>query len=135
MVVESFRFFKGLKDTPKKINELLQDLEGSIGRINALQITAKQSSSPLFSSSDATQLGRLQVKLDAARHAMAELQECLVPLSSTRKVGRVNQAWRSIVSVAKEKSIMEKLSRAQRLDQEILAELAISSLDTMHKTK
>lgn len=129
MLLESLQLLKALKNAPQRIEELLNDLDGSIQRIDTFQAAMRQTSSSMFSSLNAPQIHRIEQKLGAAYEAMAELQASLTSLAMRHKGSRSKRAWGSVVSVAMEKAIVNRMRRIERLDKEVMAELELAGLE------
>ena len=121
-------FLRSLRHMPKGVNDLVSDLGQSIERIRFLQNAATQSSS-VISNISAPQLQRIEKKAETVCCAMVDLQNDLLPLSSTASTKRARRAWASIVSATTERRIVDKLTRIGRLDREISAELGMANLD------
>ena len=122
---------KRLKDTPKRMTELFQDVDKSIQRIYALR-SAMQQPTSLFMNLSNQQIQRMTSIVEDAHQATVDLQLGLEPLFRKPLVSWDSwpkRAWRSVVSIHMERSVAEKINRIQRLNVEIMGEMQLFDLD------
>lgn len=129
------KLLKRLKESPKRMAELLDDVDRSIQRIHALR-DAIQHPNSLFTHLSPTQFQRVMANVDDANQANIDLQNTLEPLFRKGKIARrdwVKIAWRSVVSVSMEHRITEKFTRIEWLNQEIMSEMQLTGLEMQAK--
>ena len=134
-LIGMIKLLKRLKETPKQMTDLLQDLDKSIQRIQALRNTIQQPDS-LFTHLSITQIHRVTTTLDDACQAATDLQHVLEPLfrqSNTSKHSWARNTWRSAVSVSMETEIAAKIARIKWLNSEVMSEMQISGLEMQAK--
>ena len=125
------KLLKDLKETPKRMAELLRDVDKSVERICSLR-NAMQQPTSLFTNLSITQIQRVTKNVDDAYQATVSLQHALEPLFRERNVamnGWAKRAWRSVVSIQIEKSIAEKIARVERLNWEVISEMQLIKLE------
>lgn len=125
------RLLKDLKETPKRMVKLLQDVDKSVQRICSLQNAIQQPAS-LFTDLSTTQIQRLTGRVDDAYHATVQLQHSLEPLfrkNNSAVHEWAKKGWRSIISIQIERSIAENVARTERLNREVLSELQLIDLE------
>ncbi|KAL8839091.1 MAG: hypothetical protein Q9170_001873 [Blastenia crenularia] len=92
------KLLKDLKETPKQMAELFEDVEKSVQRICSLREVLQQPTT-LSTQMSSTQIQRINATTDDAYQAMCELRQTLEPLfqkSSLTAQGFVKRAWRSL---------------------------------------
>ena len=134
-LVEGISLLAALKHAPRRMSELMNDLQRSLERLEAVAILLRQPNSSPFSRMSSAQTHRIQQTLDTAYHTMADLRISIEPVVHSVKANRVKQTWRAAVSAVQEKMIVHKLSRIDRLDKEILMELELVGLNRQTKVK
>lgn len=98
------KLLKDLKETPKRMVELLQDVDKSVQRIGWLQNEIQQPAS-LFTQLSPTQIQRLTGRVDDAYQATVHLQHALEPLFRENDSGShewAKKPWRSVISIQME---------------------------------
>lgn len=131
------RVLKDLKQTPKRMAELLQDLDMSLQRIYALHNELQQHPSSMFSQLDAVQRQRIADCINTAYQATSSLRVTLDPLFRTQNATSrdwIGRAWRSVVSVTIEKDIEQKVVRIERIKGEVMRELQLANLEVHART-
>lgn len=134
-LLQGIRLLKDLKETPAKLTELLSDAENAILRVIELEDTLQNPTSAIAKSLPQQQLISLKNTLADVRRATDALRVDLEPLfghlqtnpSSTARAG-VRKLWRSVVGLAKERSIQEHLSKIQRYNHELTKQLQVVGL-------
>lgn len=124
---------KRLRETPKRMVELLQDVDKSIQRIHALRNALQQPNS-LFTHLSVAQFQRVMGIVDDAHQATIELQHALEPLFRKGNIaghGWAKNTWRSVVSVSMEPRIAQKITRIKWLNGEVMSEMQLTGLE-MH---
>ncbi|MCJ1396030.1 hypothetical protein MMC18_008917 [Xylographa bjoerkii] len=95
------KLLERLRETPKRMTELLQDVDKSIERIHALQ-NAMQQPNLLFPHLSVTQVGRVVGNVNDAYQATIDLQHTLEPVFRKNTItghGWAKTTWRSVLSV------------------------------------
>ena len=129
------KLLERLRETPKRMAELLQDVDKSIQRIHALR-NAMQQSNSLFTHLSTTQIQRVMGNVDDAYQATIELRHALEPLFRKSNItghGWARKTWRSAVSVSMETRIAEKITRINRLNAEVMGEMQFTELEMQVK--
>jgi hypothetical protein len=131
-LLKTIRLAKDLRDVPKKMAVLLQDVENSTTRIHYLFTVDLQPGSKVFEQLDASQFDNLSRAATELRQAMDDVNIILKPLVGTQQSGKGNTAqrlWRSIMTVKAEKDAIEKLGRVDRLNNEVNRQLGVTLLE------
>ena len=126
------RLLKRLKETPKRMTELLLDVDKSIERIHALEGSIQQRHLG-FTHLSSLQNRRLWRTVDDANQAITELQHTLEPLfrtSNSPRHGWAKATWRSVVSVSMESKIAERIARISWLNGEVFSEMQLAGLNS-----
>jgi hypothetical protein len=131
ILLESIRLAKDLKDVPNKLALTLYDVERSTTQFQHMCGVVLQPGSNVFAQLDPAMLGGLVNTTTELRQAMKEVQSILQPLVDTNpsRTKPFQRLWRSIMSLVKEKDVEEKLRRIDRLNLEVIQQLAITGLD------
>lgn len=130
-LLASIKLLRDLKEAPKRMSELLQDVDKSVQRVYALRAAVQQPSSALFSHLSKEQMQQVKESIDDAYRATVELQSALTLVagnSHTRLHGRGKQVWRSVVSVMMERNVELKITRIERLNRAITQDLQITNM-------
>lgn len=125
------QLLKDLKDTPKQMAELLEDLESSVQRMESLKDTMRQSTN-LCTHLSITQIQRVSRVVDDAYQATLDLSQTLEPLFQRKNMmthGLARKAWRSVVSVQEEKMVTKRTARIKRLNSEVLGAMQLVGLE------
>lgn len=125
------RLLKDLKETPKRMTELLEDTDHAVRRICSLK-NALQQPTRFSAHVCRGQLHEVGASVDRACEAIIDLQRELDPLfrkSHMSGDGFVKSAWRSLVSVQMEKRIISRLARMERLDREVTGMIQVIGLN------
>ncbi|KAF2453668.1 hypothetical protein BDY21DRAFT_123690 [Lineolata rhizophorae] len=128
----TLKFLKSLRDIPRRMETLLQDIDKFVLRISGLQSEIRRPDSTLFSQISAAQRQRLEVVVQDAYQTVEDLQTALIPLGRHTTPGshtKVKKAWRAVMSVKEEDKIKEMLERIERLYRDVTVELQRTGLD------
>ncbi len=122
-----YRFVKDLKDVPVNLLLTLEDLSHFSGFMDELQ-TAIKTNDPRFRSLTPAQLDRATRILDSTGEVYRQLEALLAPCrpSAVTPQTKTSKAWRAFVSVKREKDIVRKCERLERLKHDLDRELLLS---------
>ncbi|KAF2187946.1 hypothetical protein K469DRAFT_769861 [Zopfia rhizophila CBS 207.26] len=126
------RLLRDLKDVPKHMAGLLQDLEISIKHIGILREAIEQPSSTLYNQPNIDQVQRVRSTIEYAEKAMTDLRDVLESFLHTQNAtnaGRGRKFWKAVVSVTMEDTIEQNAKRILRLNQEVVRELQLITLE------
>lgn len=129
VVLISIRFLRSLRDAPKQILELSQDVDKSITRLLDLEQRLQRSNEPLVQNTSAAQLGRLQAVVSESHEAINHLHDTLQRVASVPTDSWGKKKWKAVVSVHLEQEITRHLRRIQRQDLELQRQLQLADLD------
>lgn len=133
-LLATIRLLRDLKEAPKNMSQLLQDVDKSVQRIHALRAAVQQPSSASFSHLSVVQMQQAKNSIENAYQATVDLQGALQSVSQPNGVaahGRGKRAWKSVVSVSMEWEIERQIARVERLSGVIIHELQVSSLELL----
>ena len=126
-----FKLLERLKHTPKRMSELLHDMDSTILRIHGLQKAIHEPNSILKNLSSA-QFQRVEGNLNDAHQTVLDLQNALEPLfrrSDSSGYDWAKDTWRSVVSVSMETRIAEQIARLKWLNGEMMSEIQLVGLE------
>ena len=129
IVLSSINLLRSLRDVPKQIIELSQDVDKSITRLLDLEQRLRQSDEPLVQKTSAAQLGRLQAVVSGSHDAIQHLHGTLQRVGSVSTDSWGKKKWKAVVSVHLEQDIERHLRRIQRQDSELQRQLQLAGLD------
>jgi hypothetical protein len=131
-----YRFVKDLKDVPADLLLTLEDLGHFSGFMEELQSAIKTGDARLRSLAPA-QLGRATRILDSTGEVCRQLEGLLAPCrpSATASQTRASKTWRALVSVKREKDIVKKCERLERLKHDLGRELQHCELALLSSVK
>lgn len=123
---------RDLKDIPKWISDLLDDVEKSLKDIDILQETVNNSASTNYSQLSASQVQSARERLKDASDAIADLKSVLEPYSqssSLRTHGMLRKTWIAMASIAERSKITQKIERVLLLNQDVSRALQVIQLE------
>lgn len=121
---------KDLKDLPKRLKELLDDVKKSIQRTCSLRDSLQDPASTFAKGITSDQATSLRTVVEDGYQAALALQKKLDRRFGSSPAGKLSRAWRAIVSLDMEKDVEERMRRIIRLNDEITRQLQVASLES-----
>ena len=129
-----YRFIKDLKDVPADLLQTLEDLERVAGFMIDLKDDIDNDGERLRSLNP-TQLDRTTRILDTTGEVCRELEMLLAPCRPSATPSRTSKVWRAFVSVKRERDIIKKCERLERLKHDLNRELQNCELTLLSSMK
>ncbi len=129
-----YRFVKDLKDVPADLLQTLQDLERVASFMTDLQDEINTDGQRLRTLSP-TQLDRTTQILDTTGDVFRELETLLAPCRPAASSSRTSKVWRAFVSIKRERDIVKKCERLERLKHDLNRELQNCELTLLSSMK
>lgn len=133
-----YRFIKDLNDVPAELLLLFEDLGHFLSLVGELQSAVKPESGvpPQHLSNLApAQLERIARILNSTGQVCRQLEQALTPCRPSVGASKAKAAWRAVVSVKRERGIVKKCERLERLKHDLTRELQNSGLALLSSVK
>ncbi|OAQ65837.1 hypothetical protein VFPPC_07481 [Pochonia chlamydosporia 170] len=140
LLIKTIRLVKDLKEVPLKLAKLLEEVETSTNHVDSLFLSLLQDDSALYTQvKSPAHLNGLVETITALQKATEEMNMFLAPMAefkegSISKGRRMARLWKSAVSLTMEKELSEKLERLNRLNNNVVRELSVVSLQVQITT-
>ena len=131
VLLKTIRFAKELREVPKKLAELLQEVERSTIRVLDLSTVVLKPGSKVLTQLDAVQVDGLARVVTELHQAMDDLNKTLQPLEFQRLGSgmTVRRLWKSVMAIKAEKEVADQLHKVDRLNNEVSRQLGITVLE------
>lgn len=123
-----------LKEVPKRLRDVHHDVQSLSCFVADMQSEVSQANG-MLSRAGPTQLQRLDDVLKATALCAVELTTILASVVPTALSSRAQRAWRTVVSLSKQKDIMKECDRLERLKHELQLELQSVGISMAHSAK